>query len=84
LIDDVGPWSEYEIVDGHEKNDVVGIRKTSDGPNGKVFTMRDWEALPNYLLDGYTDEMARPNSIYQPGYQLPALAEDEFKDAEGE
>jgi len=38
LIDDVGPWSDYEVVDGGAKTDVVGVRKISDGPNGKIFT----------------------------------------------
>ena len=38
LIDDSGPWNDYEIVDGYIKGDIVGIRKKSDGPNGKVFT----------------------------------------------
>lgn len=34
LIDNAGPWSEFEIVDGYKKDDVVGIRKIADGPNG--------------------------------------------------
>ena len=38
LIDDVGPWNDFEIVDGFQKGDTVGVRKKSDGPNGKVFT----------------------------------------------
>ena len=50
LIDNIGPWSDFEIVDGYKKGDVVGIRKKSDGPNGPVFTPKDLEALPNYLL----------------------------------
>ena len=46
-----GPWDDFEVVDGSKKDDVVGIRKISDGPNGKIFTPMDLEALPNYLLD---------------------------------
>lgn len=51
LEDNPGPWNDYEIVDGHTKDDIVGIRKISDGPNGKIFTPLDFEALPNPLLD---------------------------------
>jgi hypothetical protein len=50
LIDDSGPWNEYEVVDGHLKEHVVGVRKISDGPEGKVFTPADFEQLPNYLI----------------------------------
>jgi len=38
LIDDVGPWNDYDIVDGHKPGDVVGIRKKGD-ENGKVFSV---------------------------------------------
>ena len=51
LSTDPGPWHDYEIVDGHKRGDIVGIRKKSDGPNGKVFTPCDMEALPNLLLE---------------------------------
>lgn len=50
LQDNVGPWNDFEIVDGHQKGDIVGIRKKADGPDGPVFTPRDFEALPNYLI----------------------------------
>lgn len=50
LIDNVGPWSDFDIVDGYKKGDIVGIRKKSDGPDGPVFTPADLEALPNYLI----------------------------------
>ena len=33
-----GPWEDYEVVDGSRKNDIVGIRRITDGPNGKIFT----------------------------------------------
>lgn len=36
LEDDSGPWNEFEIVDGVKKDDVVGIRRKADGPDGKV------------------------------------------------
>jgi hypothetical protein len=26
LEDDLGPWNDYEIVDGKNKSDVVGVR----------------------------------------------------------
>lgn len=32
------------------KNDIVGVRRKSDGPNGKLFTVDDYERLPNYLI----------------------------------
>ena len=49
LEDDWGPWNEYEIVDGTEKDDKVGVRKKGD-PADKVFTVQDMVALPNYML----------------------------------
>ena len=51
LGDDPGPWQDYEIVDGHKRGDIVGIRKKGDGLNGRVFTPHDVEALPNLLLE---------------------------------
>jgi len=50
LSENWGPWNEFDLVDGYKKGDVVGLRKKSDGPNGPVFTPKDFEALPNYLL----------------------------------
>ena len=38
LKDNAGPWNDYELVDGGE---VVGVRKISDGPDGKIFTPED-------------------------------------------
>ncbi len=49
LIDDAGPWSDYEFIDGHEKGAVVGVRRKDD-PTGPVFTPRDMERLPNMKL----------------------------------
>lgn len=51
LGDDHGPWDDFEIIDGFNKDDVVGLRRKSDGPNGKIFTPQDLEALPNMLLE---------------------------------
>jgi len=48
---DIGPWNDFEVVDGSNKDDIVGIRRISDGPNGIIFTVQDMEALPNPLLD---------------------------------
>lgn len=56
LIDNVGPWNDYQVVDGAKKGDVVGIRKISDGPEGKIFTPSDLCALPNELLGMKQDE----------------------------
>lgn len=50
IEDDIGPWNEFELVDGVNKNDVVGVRRKSEGPNGKLFTIDDFERLPNYML----------------------------------
>jgi len=38
LIEDNGPWNDYEIVDGTKPGDVVGVKKTGD-PEGKIFTV---------------------------------------------
>jgi len=50
LEDDAGPWNDYEVVDGTQKGDVVGIRKKSDGPEGKIYTPADIEKLDNPLI----------------------------------
>ena len=62
LIDNVGPWSDFEIVDGYKKGDVVGIRKKADGPNGPVFTPADLEKLPNYLIS----DPENPQQLFGP------------------
>ena len=36
LIDNYGPWNDYEIVDGQEKDDVVGVRKIGEE---EIFTL---------------------------------------------
>lgn len=48
---DPGPWNDYEIVEGVNKGDIVGIRKISDGDQAPIFTMLDFESLPNPLLN---------------------------------
>jgi len=30
LIEDVGPWSDFEVVDGYEKDDIVGIKRKGE------------------------------------------------------
>jgi len=47
LEDDFGPWSDYEIVDGSEKTDKVGIRKKGD--TEILFTPDDLLNFPNYM-----------------------------------
>ena len=49
LIDNYGPWNDYEIVDGHEKGDIVGVRKSGEE---EIFTLQDWQKLPNMIVDG--------------------------------
>lgn len=49
LIDDAGPWNDYEIVDGHKPGDVVGIRKKGEA-DGKIFSVKDLAALPNHMI----------------------------------
>lgn len=58
LIDNSGPWNDYEIVDGAEKTDVVGVRKKGD-PEGKVFSVQDFDALPNALVDASKEEESK-------------------------
>ena len=38
MIDNIGPWNDFDIVDGYKKGDIVGIRRKSDGPDGPIFT----------------------------------------------
>lgn len=45
----MGPWSDFEIVDGANKDDVVGVRRKGES-DGKVFTPADMAALPNYMI----------------------------------
>ena len=47
LIDDHGPWNDFEVVDGCRHGDIVGVRRKADG---HLFTLADFEALPNNLL----------------------------------
>lgn len=49
MEDDWGPWNDYEIVDGTETDDKVGVKKKDD-PTGNVFTVQDMVALPNYMI----------------------------------
>ena len=37
LLEDKGPWNDYEVVDGHLKDDIVGIKKK--GEENICFTM---------------------------------------------
>lgn len=39
----------YDVVDGTEPNDVVGIR-LKDDPNAPIFTIQDCIAMPNYMI----------------------------------
>jgi hypothetical protein len=43
-------------VDGGNKDDVVGVRRKSDGPDGKIFTPHDLEKLNNYLVTSAPEE----------------------------
>lgn len=44
LIDDVGPWNEWEVVDGANAGDVVGVRRKG---TEEVVTPDMIERLPN-------------------------------------
>ena len=50
LIEDHGPWNDFEVVDGCKEGDLVGVRRKSEGVNGRVFTHQDFDALPNNIL----------------------------------
>ena len=49
LVDDAGPWSDYEIVDGATKDDIVGIKKKGT-EGGATFTIKDLAKLPNPMI----------------------------------
>ena len=55
LINDVGPWQEYDLIDGAKRGDVVGVRR-KDNPDGPVFTPQDLERLPNPKLSPEANE----------------------------
>jgi hypothetical protein len=44
LIDDVGPWNEWEVVDGAKPDDVVGIRRKG---TEEIVTPAMIERMPN-------------------------------------
>ena len=50
LWKDDGPWSDYEVVDGSQKDDVVGIKRK--GVDKICFSVQDYEKLPNDLVQG--------------------------------
>ena len=58
LEDDAGPWNDYEIVDGANKDDVVGVKKIGE-PDAPVFSMKDLASLPNYMLP---DDVEQPQA----------------------
>lgn len=66
LLEDHGPWNDYEIVDGSKKGDIVGIRKKGSGPNGAVFTPLDMEALPNPMLEDPQNSVRYYNKYIKP------------------
>jgi len=38
FLTDPGPWNDFELVDGVNPGDVVGVRRKADGPEGKICT----------------------------------------------
>ena len=46
IEDDLGPWCEYEVVDGYKEGDIVGIRRRPD-PFRIIKTPQDIVALKN-------------------------------------
>ena len=48
---DWGPWDEFDVVDGVQSDDVVGICRKDDPTRTVIFTPQDMESLPNPLLD---------------------------------
>jgi hypothetical protein len=51
LADEVGPWLQYDLIDGDKPGDIVGVRR-KDCPNEKIFTPIDMLALENPNIDG--------------------------------
>ena len=47
---DQGPWNDFEVVDGVNAGDVVGVRRKSDGPESKIYTPSDMLQYPNPCL----------------------------------
>ena len=35
LVDNVGPWNQFKVIDGHKKSDVVGVKRIT---GGKIYT----------------------------------------------
>lgn len=49
LSENVGPWNEFDVVDGSKKGQHVGIRRKGQ-LGGPIFTPQDLERLPNSKL----------------------------------
>ena len=81
LVDDQGPWNDYEVLDGHTKGDIVGVRRKADGPNGKLFTPTDFEKLNNHMIP-YTPPEGLENPDEEEKFQdciEPKKGEEEKK-----
>lgn len=50
FLSDKGPWNNFEVVDGTEPGDVVGVR-LKDAPDGKIYTPQDMLQWKNPALD---------------------------------
>lgn len=50
FLSDKGPWNNYEVVDGTEPGDVVGVR-LKNSQDGKIWTPQDLMAWKNPALD---------------------------------
>ena len=46
MEDNLGPWSEYDLVDGNNENDMVGIVRKND-PFKQIITPKNIAELPN-------------------------------------
>jgi hypothetical protein len=91
LEEDHGPWNDYEVVDGSNPGDVVGIRRKND-PTSKLFTPLDFEALPNHRLNDpmnsvrYYERYLKPKAIAaqenckeeeEPGMNFKSMSQDQ-------
>ena len=46
---ELGPWTDYEIIDSNEPGAEVGVKRKTD-PFGKVYTFKDILMLPNPVI----------------------------------
>ena len=71
----MGPWNDFEVVDGSQPGQKVGVRRKADGPNARIFTPQDFEKLNNYLIPYTPPEVTFPRYEEKPSHNIANKSE---------